>query len=105
MSVIEDLLNSYKGGVPILAPEEGSGQLELLHLLAQIRCALKLSQAKVAERMGTKQSAVSELERGLVEPGIGTFFRYVAALGLDARVFLSRRSSGTDSIPATTPEA
>lgn len=47
------------------------------------RRALRLPQWSVAESMGTTQSAVSELETGLVSPNLATLRRYLAVLGLD----------------------
>lgn len=40
-----------------------------------------LTQAEVARRMGTTQSAVSDLERGDYDPQLSTFARWSAALG------------------------
>jgi transcriptional regulator with XRE-family HTH domain len=45
------------------------------------RVSLKISQATVAKRMGTVQSAVSELEGGGPQPRISTIQRYARAIG------------------------
>jgi transcriptional regulator with XRE-family HTH domain len=41
-----------------------------------------LSQSKLAERMGTTQSAISELEGGIASPTVVTLLRYAAQLGM-----------------------
>jgi predicted NBD/HSP70 family sugar kinase/transcriptional regulator with XRE-family HTH domain len=47
----------------------------------EIRKKQKLSQTEVAARMGTTQSAVSDLEAGRVEPQLRTLQRYAQAIG------------------------
>jgi|GEM_PF-3879327 len=82
---------TYNVGVTLPLSGDGDHDLrDILQAFADMRHALGWSQAKVGDRMGTTQSAVSELERGTVEPGIRTFFRYLAAVGLDVRIFVSR---------------
>ncbi|MFI1191841.1 helix-turn-helix domain-containing protein [Micromonospora sp. NPDC020750] len=46
-----------------------------------------ISQRRVADRMHTTQSAVSEFEKGLVDPRLSTFQRYARAI--DCRLDLS----------------
>ncbi len=46
------------------------------------RIAAGLSQKELAEELGVTQAAVSQWERGLVEPGIGHFLHMVGLLGL-----------------------
>lgn len=45
------------------------------------RAASGLTQAQVAERIGTTQSAVARLESGKAKPSIATLQRYADALG------------------------
>jgi transcriptional regulator with XRE-family HTH domain len=52
------------------------------------RASLKLSQAEVAKRMGTTQSAVSDLESGRAAPSVSTLSRYAEAVGLRMRIVL-----------------
>lgn len=54
--------------------------------LVERREALGLTQRQLAARMGTQQSAVSDLENGRYEPYISTLTRWAAALGLQVRV-------------------
>lgn len=60
----------------------------IVALCRDMRGALGLSQRDVAVAMGTAQSAVSDIERGQVEPRLSTLARYVRACGarLDVRV-------------------
>jgi len=60
-----------------------------LRLLRAHRKGQHLKQSKVAERMGTTQSAVSKLEGGANDPQITTLMRYARAV--DARVCLVAR--------------
>jgi transcriptional regulator with XRE-family HTH domain len=56
--------------------------------LASRRVSLKLTQADVAKRMGTTQSAISDLESGRAEPAVDTLKRYAEAVGLRMRIVL-----------------
>ena len=42
----------------------------------------KCHKAKLALRVGTTKSYISKIENGVVEPGVGLFFRLINALGL-----------------------
>ncbi len=46
----------------------------------------KMTQAELAERIGTNKSYISKVEKGIVEPGIGTFYRIIDALGLRVEI-------------------
>ena len=54
---------------------------ELLAELVAHRHAVGLSQAGVADRMGTSQPAVARLEAGGVDARLSTLERYAAAVG------------------------
>jgi transcriptional regulator with XRE-family HTH domain len=54
--------------------------------LSTRRAALMMSQAELAKRMGTTQSAVSDLENGRSAPRIDTLSRWASALGLRAEI-------------------
>lgn len=61
----------------------------LREFLVERRETLGLSQTGLAKRMGTTQSAVSDLETGeTVDPGIGTISRWAQALDLQAAIDL-----------------
>jgi transcriptional regulator with XRE-family HTH domain len=53
----------------------------LIRALTMWRVSWKISQATVADRMGTVQSAVSELEGGSAQPRVSTLQRYARAIG------------------------
>jgi transcriptional regulator with XRE-family HTH domain len=59
---------------------------ETTQSLYRRRRSLNLSQAEVARRMGTTQSAVSDLENGRAEPMVATLIRYADAVGLRMRI-------------------
>ena len=57
------------------------GEFALVTELIQARTRAHLSQAEVASRMGTTESAVSRLESGRVKPSTRTLERYAQATG------------------------
>jgi DNA-binding XRE family transcriptional regulator len=46
----------------------------------------KVTQKEIAERIGIDKSYISKIEKGLVEPGVGTFYRIINALGLRVEI-------------------
>jgi transcriptional regulator with XRE-family HTH domain len=70
---------SVKAEYDALAPE-----FELLHALLEARQKAGLTQAQVADRMGTKASAVARLEAALVNgkhsPSVATLRKYARAV-------------------------
>ena len=62
----------------------------LVEQLIRARTAAKLTQAEVARRLGTTQSAVARLEGGRVSPSIATLRRYAKATGTRLTVGLQR---------------
>lgn len=55
----------------------------LSRALAERREQLGLTQASVAKRMGTTQSALARLESGETDPRIGTLERYALTVGAE----------------------
>ncbi|MCE2481924.1 MAG: helix-turn-helix transcriptional regulator [Alphaproteobacteria bacterium] len=53
----------------------------LIEALIRARTAAKLTQAELARRLGTTQSAVARLEGGRVSPSFATLRRYAEATG------------------------
>jgi ribosome-binding protein aMBF1 (putative translation factor) len=57
-----------------------------VHCMGQIihdaRKGEKITQKELAKRIGADKSYISKIEKGLVEPGTGTFYRIMDALGL-----------------------
>jgi len=83
-----DVRRVYDG----LAPE-----FELLDEILQARAAAGLTQAEVAARIGTTQSAVARLESeiGRHSPSIATLQRYASALGYRLQVRLVKADAST----------
>jgi DNA-binding transcriptional regulator YiaG len=63
------------------AYEALEGEFALIGALIRARTHARLSQAEVAERMGTTESAVSRLESGRSKPSTRTLERYAKATG------------------------
>ncbi len=53
----------------------------LIEALVHARTSAKLTQAELAQRLGTTQSAVARLEGGRVSPSFATLRRYAEATG------------------------
>ena len=56
-------------------------EFALIETLVRARVAAKMTQAQLAERLGTTQSAVARLEGGRVSPSFSTLRRYAEATG------------------------
>ncbi|GHT69283.1 transcriptional regulator [Bacteroidia bacterium] len=46
----------------------------------------KVSQNEIAQRIGVNKSYISRVENGTIEPGVGTFYRIMEALGLRVEI-------------------
>lgn len=64
------------------------GEFALADALIRARTRAHLSQAEVASRMGTTESAVSRLESGRTKPSTRTLERYAQATGHMLRISL-----------------
>lgn len=73
----------YRQAFEALAPE-----FELARELISARTRAGLSQAEVAERMGTTQSVVARIESGRQKPSTRTLERYARATGSRIRIAL-----------------
>ena len=62
----------------------------LVEALVRARAAANLTQAEVARRLGTTQSAIARLEGGRVSPSFATLRRYAEATGARLTVGLVR---------------
>lgn len=69
---------------------------EMLADLVAERHAAGLSQAEVADRMGTSQPAVARVEAGAVDVRLSTLQRYAAAVGRQLEVRLAKRQPGAN---------
>lgn len=87
------------------AYDELDDEFRFLDEILKARHAAGLTQGKVAERVGTTQSAVARLESGAGRhsPSIATLQRYASALGYRLELKLVKRSVpapvGGDAIP------
>lgn len=67
---------AYREAYEALAPE-----FALVTALIEARARAELTQAEVAQRMGTTESAISRLESGRSKPSTRTLERYADATG------------------------
>lgn len=42
----------------------------------------RMTQSDLAKKVGTDKTYISRIEKGVIEPGVGMFFRIIDALGL-----------------------
>lgn len=68
-------------------------EFALVNALIQARTRAHLSQAQVASRMGTTESAISRLESGRVKPSTRTLERYARATGHRLHIHLEPASN------------
>jgi DNA-binding XRE family transcriptional regulator len=68
--------------------EKADAEFQLVEALVGARTKAKLSQAEVARRVGTTQSAIARLEGGGVTPSISTLRRYAKATGMRLEINL-----------------
>ncbi|SES65202.1 helix-turn-helix domain-containing protein [Prevotella sp. kh1p2] len=62
--------------------EEDARAFYASQVLLQARKEAKMTQSELAEKAGTTKSYISKIENGVIEPGVGLFFRLINALGL-----------------------
>lgn len=55
-------------------------------ILQQARKSEKITQAELASRIGMNKTYISRIEKGIIEPGIGTFGKIINALGLKMEI-------------------
>lgn len=63
------------------------GEFALAGMLIDARVKARLSQAELADRMGTSQSTVARLESGGAKPSLSTLERFAQATGMKLRVW------------------
>ena len=51
-------------------------------LIYDTRKQEKITQEVLARRVGTDKSYISKVEKGVIEPGVGMFYRIMEALGM-----------------------
>jgi HTH-type transcriptional regulator/antitoxin HipB len=70
---------------------------DMVRILIERRNQLRMSQTKLARIVGTKQPAISRLERGDHNTTLSTFFRVADALDLDVSLKVRGRKNRTYS--------
>ena len=65
---------------------EADAEYTVIEAMILARTEAGLTQASLAERMGTTQSAIARLEGGRVSPSVETLLKYAAAVGKRLRV-------------------
>jgi len=68
--------------------EKADAEFAIIEALVRARTQAKLSQAELAKRIGTTQSAIARLEGGGVSPSLSTLRRYAEATGTKLQVNL-----------------
>jgi DNA-binding XRE family transcriptional regulator len=68
--------------------EKADAEFAIIEALIRARSAANLSQAALAKRIGTTQSAIARLEGGGVSPSLSTLRKYAEATGTQLRVEL-----------------
>lgn len=72
-----------KRGTPQRAQfEEEAKAFYASQILLQARKEARMTQSELARRAGTTKSYISKIENGMIEPGVGLFFRLISSLGL-----------------------
>ncbi|MBC8948655.1 MULTISPECIES: helix-turn-helix domain-containing protein [Xenorhabdus] len=74
------------------AYDELNDEFQLINTLLSMRTEAKLTQQQVADRMGTKESNISRLEKGKSNPTLNTLVNYAKACGFQLD-FSYRRNS------------
>ena len=84
-----------------------SDEFSLLDEFLKARTSQGLTQAQVAEKIGTTQSAVARMESGSGKhsPSLATLTKYADALGCKLEVRLVRRPRATGSLKTRTQQA
>ena len=65
---------------------EADAEYSMMETMIRARTEAGLTQAEVAERTGTTQSAIARLEGGRVSPTVETLRKYAKAVGKTLRV-------------------
>ncbi len=69
--------------------DELGPEFELIQMIIEKRIEQNLTQSELAKKIGTKQSAISRLERGAYNPTLAFLRKTANALGVKMRVSFS----------------
>jgi DNA-binding XRE family transcriptional regulator len=92
LTSVDDIMDNLYGKVG--TPEREQFRREAYaYCMGQIihdaRKTEKITQAELAGRIGADKAYISKIEKGIVEPGVGTFYRIINALGLRVEIVKS----------------
>jgi len=85
-AVKKELLRNKKVAA---AYKELGPEFELIQMIIEKRLKQGLTQAQLARKLGTKQSAISRLERGTVNPSLAFLQKLAKALKTELRISFS----------------
>ncbi len=72
-----------KQGIPERAKaEEDAYSFYSGQILLDARKEVKMTQAELVQRINSTKSYISKVEKGIITPSVGTFYRIIEALGL-----------------------
>ncbi|PIP29143.1 transcriptional regulator, partial [Candidatus Kuenenbacteria bacterium CG23_combo_of_CG06-09_8_20_14_all_39_39] len=71
------------------AYDELGPEFELIQMIIEKRIKQNLTQSELAEKLGTKQSAISRLERGAYNPTLAFLRKTANALGAEIHISFS----------------
>jgi DNA-binding XRE family transcriptional regulator len=89
LTSVDDIMDARYGKVG--TPEREAFRREAhAYCIGQVihdaRKSEKMTQAELAKRVGTDKAYISKIEKGVVEPGVGMFYRIIEALGLRVEI-------------------
>lgn len=86
---MDDVLDSLYGAVGTPEREEFRREAYAYcvgNIIREARKQENITQDALAKKVGTNKSYISKIEKGLIEPGIGMFYRIIEALGLRVEI-------------------
>ncbi|WP_300727556.1 helix-turn-helix transcriptional regulator [uncultured Bacteroides sp.] len=85
-----DAIMDAEFGKPGTPERENFRKEAYAYCMGQIICEArkneKMTQAELAQKIGTNKSYISRIEKGLIDPSISTFCRIIEALGLKLEI-------------------
>jgi DNA-binding XRE family transcriptional regulator len=89
LTSIDDIMDAKYGKVG--TPEREAFRREAYaycmgQVIRDARKNEKITQQELASRIGSDKAYISKIEKGDIEPGVGTFYRIINALGLQVEI-------------------
>lgn len=85
MTSFDDILDAKYGAVGTQEREEFRKEATnycVGRIIYEARKREHMTQSDLAKKVGTDKTYISRIEKGVIEPGVGMFFRIIDALGL-----------------------